>query len=182
MSAEIGFRRARAKDVPMISRSIARWLVWKIPREGSIRRAIKRREILVAYQGRTVIGYVHSIMHEDIIDGGTDSFITCLYVAPPFRNKGVGSSLLKRAMSNAIRAGAVGVKTSTASPDARRFYEAHGFRQFKGDWAMGEVFLEFYARPKPAQTSSSEVRTAKSRRTGAPSSLHRLLRFGEKAD
>ncbi len=38
--------------------------------------------------------------------------------------------------------GVLGVETSTANPDARRLYERHGFRQFKGDWMMGEVFLE----------------------------------------
>lgn len=88
------------------------------------------------------MGFIHYVIHEDIIDGGPNSFITALYVIPEYRNKGVGSTLVKAAISDALERGAIGVEASTANPDARRFYEKHHFEQFKGKWTMGEVFLE----------------------------------------
>ena len=48
-----------------------------------------------------------------------------------------GSGLLKKAMQDALMKGAVEIETSTTSPDARRLYERHHFKQFKD-----EVFLE----------------------------------------
>jgi len=111
---------------------------------------VENGELLVAAnRENAVIGFIHTVMHEDIIDGGPDSFITSFYVDPEFRNKGVGSRLLKRAVAYSIKKGAIGIKTSTASPDARRFYEAHHFKQFMGDWTMGEVFLELYTKARP---------------------------------
>ncbi len=81
-------------------------------------------------------------MHEDIVDGGLNSFITAFYVTPEFRNKGVGSILLSRAIKDALDKGAVEIETSTASRDAKRLYERHHFKQFMGKGTMGEVFLE----------------------------------------
>lgn len=118
------------------------WLTWRTPREESIKRAVENKELLVADQNGKVTGLIHCVMHEDIIDGGLNSFTTCFYIAPEFRNKGIGSELLDRAIKDAIEKGAAGIETSTASPDARRFYEAHHFKQFMGNWTMGEVFLE----------------------------------------
>jgi ribosomal protein S18 acetylase RimI-like enzyme len=130
------------RDVSAIEKSISEWLDWEIPREESIKRAIRKKELLVADQQEKVIGFIHQVVHEDIIDGGLNSFITCFYVAPEFRSAGVGSRLLRKAIKDALGKGAVGVEVSTASPDARRFYERHHFKQFMGKGTMGEVFLE----------------------------------------
>jgi GNAT superfamily N-acetyltransferase len=135
-------RYATGKDVFAIDRTIAEWLNWRTPREESIRRAVENRELCVADRKGEVIGFIHYVMHEDIIDGGLNSFITCFYVAPEFRNKGIGSKLLNKAINDALDKGAVGIETSTANPDARRLYEMHHFKQFMGKWTMGEVFLE----------------------------------------
>ena len=142
MSKSIRIRQADNKDISAIEKSIANWLNWEIPREESIKRAIRKKELLVAAQQGKVIGFIHQVMHEDIIDGGLNSFITCFYVAPEFRNTGVGSKLLRRAIKDALDKGAVGIEVSTASPDARRLYERHHFKQFMGKETMGEVFLE----------------------------------------
>ncbi len=154
MSERITIRRATLEDTPAIESGIIDWLHWKTPREASIKRAVENGELLVATNGENaVLGFIHAVMCEDIIDGGPVSFITSFYVDPEFRNKGVGSRLLKRAIAYSIKKGAIGFKTSTASPDARRLYEAHHFKQFMGDWTMGEVFLELdmkaYTRPRP---------------------------------
>jgi len=59
-----------------------------------------------------------------------------------FRNKGIGPDLPDRAIEDGLDKGAIGIVTSTASSIARRLYERHHFKQFKGNWTMGEVFLE----------------------------------------
>jgi len=138
----IRIRQATKKDISTISKTITEWLEWKVPRELSIKRAMENKELLVADRKGTVIGFVHYVMHEDVVDGGLNAFITCFYVAPEFRNQRIGSLLLDRAIDDAVRKGAVGIETSTASPDARRLYERHNFKQFMGKWTMGEVFLE----------------------------------------
>jgi ribosomal protein S18 acetylase RimI-like enzyme len=142
LSKSIRIRQAANKDIPAIEKSIAKWLNWEVPREESIKRAIEKKELLVADQQGKVIGFIHQVMHEDVVDGGINSFITCFYVAPEFRNTGVGSKLLRRAIKDALDKGAVGIEVSTASLDARRLYERHHFKQFMGKGTMGEVFLE----------------------------------------
>ena len=148
MLKTIRIRQATKKDILTISKAIAEWLDWKVPRELSIKRAVENKELLVADRKGTVVGFVHCVMHEDVVDGGLNAFITCFYVAPEFRNQRIGSLLLDRAVGDAVRKGAVGIETSTASPDARRLYERHGFKQFMGKWTMGEVFLELDVEKK----------------------------------
>ena len=79
-------------------------------------------------------------MHEDIIDGGPNTFISAFYVSEGERGKGVGSLLLERAITDSLARGAVGVETSTIQMRARQLYERHHFKQTMGD--IGEVFLE----------------------------------------
>lgn len=142
MRGSVNIRRATEKDIPVIAASITKWLDWDVPRERSIEQAIKNDELLVAELEGRVEGFIHYVLHEDIIDGGPNAFITCFYVAPEERNKRVGSMLLTEALRDSLKRGVVGVETSTANPDARRFYERHHFKQFMGKWTMGEVFLE----------------------------------------
>ena len=142
MREVIRIRHATERDVSAIDKAIVGWLNWRTPREESIKRAMENKEILVAYQDSKVIGFIHFVLHEDIIDDGPNLFITCLYVAHKFHNKGIGSELLDKAIKKGLDEAAVEIETSTASPDARRLYEALQFKQFIGDWTMGEVFLE----------------------------------------
>ncbi|HML02584.1 MAG TPA: GNAT family N-acetyltransferase [Candidatus Bathyarchaeia archaeon] len=135
-------RRATKKDAPIIGKLIGGWLKWEIPRRESIVRAIEARELLVADWQNEVVGFIHCVMFEDIIDGGQNAFITAFYVSPKFRNRKIGSNLLQEAIKNALNEGVVGISASTANPSARRLYEKHNFKQFMGEWTMGEVFLE----------------------------------------
>jgi len=135
-------RRAREEDISVIDGYITEWLDFDTNREESIRRAVKNKELLVAdYKGK-LLGFIHYVMHEDLIDGGPNSFITAFYVFPEFRKKGVGSKLLQAAIEDGVQRGALEIEASTADPDARRLYEKHHFQQFMGKWTMGEVFLE----------------------------------------
>ncbi len=125
-------REAKQEDISVIDGLITGWLNFDVDREESIRRAIKNKELYVAEHERKLIGLIHFIKHEDIIDGGLNFFITAFYVVPEYQRKGVGSSLLKRIIEDALERGALGVEASTANPEARRLYEKHCFEQFMG--------------------------------------------------
>lgn len=135
-------RRAAETDALAVESLLSEWFDWK-PDSGrldSIQRAITNRELLVAEEDNRVIGFIHYVMHEDIIDGGLNSFITAFYVSPARRGKGVGTLLLTEAIADALAMGAVGVETSTIHASAKRLYERHHFKETMGD--IGEVFLE----------------------------------------
>lgn len=135
-------RRALMTDALGVDSLLSEWFDWK-PSSGrlrSVRRAVKNRELLVAETGSRIIGFIHYVMHEDIIDGGPNSFISAFFVSQTSRRRGVGSLLLEQAIMDSLAKGAVGVETSTIHTLARRLYEKHHFKQTQGD--IGEVFLE----------------------------------------
>ena len=135
-------RRPEQTDALAVDSLLSEWFDWK-PDSGrlsSINRAISKRELLVAEVNSRVSGVIHYVMHEDIIDGGPNSFITAFYVSPEFRGQGVGTLLLDRAISDSLARGAVGVETSTIVASAKRLYERHHFKETVGE--IGEVFLE----------------------------------------
>jgi GNAT superfamily N-acetyltransferase len=158
----IRVRRGEKRDIKTINEHIAEWLNLKIndmeerKRESEIRKAVEKKQLMVGiYKGKR-IGFIHYVMHEDIIDGGSNSFITAFFVSSQHRNKGVGSALLKAAIDDALGRGARGVETSVENPDARRLYERHNFEQFMGNWTMGEVFLELNIQKYLKQKKSNE--------------------------
>ena len=135
-------RRATPEDVRSVERLILQWLNFtpKKGRSKSIKSAIRRKEILVADSDLKVVGFIHYVLHNDVIDGAQNSFITALYVTPCYRNCGIGSGLLEGAIADSVDRGIVEVETSVNHERARNFYVRHGFRLSRGD--MDEVFLE----------------------------------------
>ena len=134
--------RALKADAPAVDRLLSEWLDYK-PDSGrleSIQRAITNGELLVAQDCTRIVGFIHYVMHEDIIDGGPNSFITAFYVTPSYRGKGVGTLLLERAIADSLAKGGVGVETSTTQSFAKKLYEKHHFGQTMGE--IGEIFLE----------------------------------------
>ena len=96
--------------------------------------------MLVAQSGNGLVGFIHYIIHEDIIDGGPNAFISANYVSSKHRGKGVGTLLLQEMIKDSLERGAVGVETSTIHARAKKFYEKQHFKQTFGD--IAEVFLE----------------------------------------
>lgn len=142
MANHIAIRRAFRTDASSVDSLLSEWFDWK-PDSGrleSIRRAIAKGELLVAQDRTLIIGFIHYVAHEDVIDGGPNSFITAFYISPSHRGRGVGTLLLERAIANSLALGAVGVETSTTQALARKLYEKLHFKQTTGD--IGEVFLE----------------------------------------
>lgn len=129
-------------DAPQLLTLLSEWLKWepKTGRTKSIRRAIRNREVFVAEASSKVIGFIHFVVHEDVVDGGPNAFITAFYVSPAYRGQGVGSRLFRAAVADSLGRGAVGVETSTTRRSAKNLYERRHFKQATGD--IAEVFLE----------------------------------------
>lgn len=143
------------KDALGVNVLLSEWFDWK-PSPGrlaSVRRAVRRRELLVAEARSRVIGFIHYIIHEDIIDGGPNTFISAFYVSKADRGRGVGTRLLEQAITDSLARGVVGVETSTTQTLARKLYEKHHFKQTIGE--IGEAFLELditeYLQAKQSQ-------------------------------
>jgi GNAT superfamily N-acetyltransferase len=139
---DVVVRRALMTDALSVDNLLSEWFDWK-PSSGrikSVRRAVRRRELLVAEAGSRVVGFMHYVMHEDIIDGDPNAFISAFYVAKADRGKGVGTLLLEQAITDSLARGAVGLETSTIHIRAKKLYERYHFKQTIGD--IGEVFLE----------------------------------------
>jgi hypothetical protein len=70
-------RRALMTDALSVDALLSEWFDWK-PKSGrleSVRRSVRKRELLVAEVGSRIIGFIHFVTHEDIIDGAPNSFI-----------------------------------------------------------------------------------------------------------
>ncbi len=129
-------------DAARVDDLLSEWFEWK-PISGrleSVHRAVRKKELLVAEAGSRVVGFIHYVLHEDIIDGGSNAFISAFYVSEAERGKGVGTLLLEKAITDSLARGAIGVETSTIHVRAKGLYEKHHFKQTMGD--IGEVFLE----------------------------------------
>jgi hypothetical protein len=89
----VSVRQAKLSDTLQISSLFLEWLeegTLKC-RLGEIRKAIRANEILVAEDRRTkdLIGFNHSIIHNDPISGGPLVYITAFYIRKQFRGKGL---------------------------------------------------------------------------------------------
>ena len=140
--SKILVRQAVVRDVPRLEDLLQGWLNWnpKSGRTPSIRRAVRNKEILVAEMQSRVVGFIHFVIHEDIIDGAPNAFITAFYVQKMSRGKGVGTTLLQQAITESTKRGATFIETSTLHSRAKTFYEKRGFSQTMGE--IGEAFLE----------------------------------------
>ena len=155
MSKTLLVKRALKTDAAGVDDLLSEWFDWK-PISGrlkSVQRAVRKKELLVAETDDSrVVGFIHYVLHEDIIDGGPNAFISAFYVSKAERGKGVGTLLLEQAITNSLARGAVGVETSTIHKRAKQLYERHHFKQTMGD--IGEAFLELdiaeYLRAKEA--------------------------------
>ena len=142
MSKGLVVGRALMADAVAVDNLLSEWFDWK-PISGrldSVKRGIRKKELLVAKAGSRVVGFIHYVMHEDVIDGNPNAFISAFYVSETVRGRGVGSLLLESVIADSLARGAVGVETSTIHKRAMQLYERHHFKQTMGD--IGEVFLE----------------------------------------
>jgi GNAT superfamily N-acetyltransferase len=80
-------------DAARVDDLLSEWFDWK-PISGrleSVHRAVRKKELLVAEAGSRVVGFIHYVLHEDIIDGGSNAFISAFYVSEAERGKRNGN-------------------------------------------------------------------------------------------
>jgi predicted N-acetyltransferase YhbS len=75
----------------------------------------------VAESDSKVVGFIHFILHEDVIDGEPNALITALFVQTKPRGNGIGSELLRDAIKSSIAQGATFRETSTRHSNAKAF-------------------------------------------------------------
>jgi GNAT superfamily N-acetyltransferase len=85
--------------------------------------------ILVARDGREVVGMVNLLFTISTAEGGRVAWLEDLIVHPSHRGKGMGSQLIKEAVQFARERGIrrITLLTDGDNSDAIRFYERHGF-------------------------------------------------------
>lgn len=106
-----------------------------------IRKAIRAKEILVSVEPKTrkIIGFIHAVTRNDPISSGPTLYIAAFYVQEQFRQRGIGTIMLRHIIARAIIQGAVAIEVATAQRPAFRLYKKFGFSQYRAD--IGEVLL-----------------------------------------
>ena len=84
-------------------------------------------ETLVALEGDTLLGTASIIEHDMSTRMELSPWMASVYVAPEFRNRGVGSALVRAVMQEAERLGLE--KLYLITPDKVRFYSRLGWRE-----------------------------------------------------
>ena len=136
LQSEIVVRLAAQLDLPSIDSLLVEWLSLPRQRDLVFKDSVRNGELWVAELNGAFAGFLHQVVHNDVIDGGPNSFITALYVSPKYRRSGVGSALLRKAIQDTLKKGVVGIEASTTNPEARKLYEKYGFKQFKGEISL----------------------------------------------
>src|SRR3989442_4992102 len=86
-------------DAASVDNLLSEWFDWKpvSGRLNSVQRAVRKKELLVAEADSRVVGFIHGVLHEDIIGGGPHPLIFAFYVSGGERRKRVGTTLLDAA-------------------------------------------------------------------------------------
>lgn len=98
-------------------------------------------DLLVAEQGGELAGYLVITWGWGIESGGAEALIDEMYVAPRYRNEGVGTLLMTEAQS---RASAKDVKvifleTEQNNPESRELYDRLGFEIESSIWMSKRI-------------------------------------------
>lgn len=88
--------------------------------------------IMIMHVGDIIIGYAIIIYYWSNEYGGNIAHIDELYVKPSWRNKGIGSSYIKRvSKTKGMNFKGIHVETTPANRKALAFYSQQGFKKTK---------------------------------------------------
>ncbi len=132
-------RLATLKDAkalwPLIS---AFYAEEQITKHRALKKALKQvlsdarvGHVLVATEEKALVGYVVLGYGFSLEQGGKDAFIDELFVMPSHRERGLGRTLVKRALRVAKqnKVGTVNLEVSGAGVKKKRWYASLGFAQ-----------------------------------------------------
>ena len=96
---------------------------------GRLRALIPRDDVLVLLAGDPPAGIALLTFRPSVWDAGPVALLEELYVRPDLRGRGIGHTVLERAMAIARGRGSqtFEINVDEDDTDARRFYEVHGF-------------------------------------------------------
>ena len=128
-------------------------------RDRLVRQELGHGELFVAWVGATAVGNVYlwrEKAHERPVRErlGWTPTVNHLEVDPPWRNRGIGSALVRAVESHAASLGywRIGLGVSVDNPAARRLYERLGY----SDWGHGHVESVWY---EPGADGESQRQT-----------------------
>jgi GNAT superfamily N-acetyltransferase len=93
-------------------------------------RMLAREDVLALLSGEPAVAVALLTFRPGVWDTGPVALLEELYVQPPLRGRRIGHGLLELAMGQARERGSetFEINVDEDDVDARRFYEAHGFR------------------------------------------------------
>jgi len=126
-------RQAEEKDAPALEDLFLQFSELSLQRGQTLRKIMKETtsELLVAESNQEIVGLIHQVFYLDPFHAGLNSYITSLFVKKPYRKKGIGSQLLKKAIENAKKKGVIEVHVDTEENNANaiEFYQKHEFKK-----------------------------------------------------
>jgi len=124
-------RRMRPEDVEEVEALFQEYMEIRASRRETILVSLKREdsEIVVAEVEGKLIGLAHQVFYIDPLHAGQCSNILFLYVAKPFRRRGIGKLLLRKTLDSAADRSVLEVHVSTRAENvaAIGLYEKLGF-------------------------------------------------------
>lgn len=99
----------------------------------------RRGQVWLGMRAGAAVGYTVTTWGWSLESGGLECLVDELYVSE--RGGGLGSALLRHAMSAAREAGAASMFLETEAPNsaARRFYQRHGFSTEDSVWLQADL-------------------------------------------
>ena len=93
-------------------------------------------ETFVALEGDKLVGTASIVKHDMSTRSDLSPWLSSVYVPPEFRNRGIGSKLVRVVMEEAETLGTNQLYLFT--PDATRFYTRLGWSVFEQTWYRGK--------------------------------------------
>jgi ribosomal protein S18 acetylase RimI-like enzyme len=126
-------RHAKLKDVKALEHLFLQHSNLPLERSEILRKVLKdaNSELIVSEANGEVVGFIFQIFILDPFHGGVNSYIMNLFIRESYRDIGIGSQLIKKALENAEKRGVIEVHVDTEEDNvnAIKFYEKHGFRK-----------------------------------------------------